>query len=101
MKSNQNTIHPFVMLPIPLEEFQHAIKESIKEAFKDSETNSQTQTDDLITSTEAANLLGVSKVTLHNWKVEGLISYYRIGTRIRFKKSEVIAALKRPKNRKG
>lgn len=48
---------------------------------------------ELLDSNQTARLLHISKVTLHTWKLAGRIPYYRIGSRIRFKKKEVIEAL--------
>ncbi len=53
--------------------------------------------DSLIGSDEACKIYGVSKVTLHKWKTEGRVKFYRIGTRIRYKKSDLLAALETTK----
>lgn len=45
---------------------------------------------ELLTREQTAQLLGVSKVTLDQWKKEGLIPFQRFGTRIRFIKGEVL-----------
>lgn len=42
-----------------------------------------------LTRKEAADLFGVSLVTIHNWTKEGVINAYKIGTRIRFRRSEL------------
>ena len=42
-----------------------------------------------ITRKEASELIGVSLVTIHNWTKEGVIKAYKIGNRVRFKKSEI------------
>ncbi|WP_029038785.1 helix-turn-helix domain-containing protein [Salinimicrobium xinjiangense] len=42
-----------------------------------------------ITRQEASRLLGVSLVTIHNWTKEGVIHAHKIGTRIRFNRSEI------------
>lgn len=42
-----------------------------------------------ITRQEAADLIGVSLVTIYNWTKEGIIHAHKIGTRIRFKRSEI------------
>ncbi len=42
-----------------------------------------------ITRKEASELIGVSLVTIHNWTKEGVINAYKIGTRVRFKRSEI------------
>ncbi|MCC8358376.1 helix-turn-helix domain-containing protein [Salinimicrobium sediminilitoris] len=46
-----------------------------------------------ITRQEAAEFLGVSLVTIYNWSKEGVIHPFKIGTRIRFKKSEILKVL--------
>lgn len=42
-----------------------------------------------ITRKEASELIGVSLVTIHNWTKEGIIQAYKIGNRVRFKRSEI------------
>ncbi len=51
------------------------------------------QTDRLMTRKEVAHLFGVSLVTIHHWTKKGLLKPYRMGTRIRFKESEVMQTL--------
>ncbi len=100
MTQLKNTQQQQFLSPIPLEDLGNFIRNCIKEELE----NKVPQTppsEELITSTETARILGVSKVTLHTWKLEGRIKYYRIGTRIRFKKAEVMEALQNPNNRGG
>lgn len=47
----------------------------------------------LLTRNDASKILGVSLVTLNEWQKSGLIPAYRINTRIRFKRDEVMACL--------
>ena len=42
-----------------------------------------------ITRKEASELLGVSLVTIHNWTKASVIQSYKIGNRVRFKRSEI------------
>ena len=42
---------------------------------------------------EIAELLSVSKVTIHDWKRKGKVPFHRIGSRVYFKKSEVLESL--------
>jgi excisionase family DNA binding protein len=49
----------------------------------------------LLTREEAANLLSISLVTLWKYTKEGVIPAYRIGTKLRYKKSDIIKALKK------
>ncbi len=67
----------------------------IKEVVKDlmPTPHPQTQTDRLITRKEVCQLLQISLVTVHNWTKKGILNPYRIGNKLRFKKSEVLEAL--------
>ena len=49
--------------------------------------------DQLLTVKEVANTLQVSISTVNNHKKQGLIPFHRIGTKILFKKSEIINCL--------
>lgn len=52
---------------------------------------------DLIKAKEACDFLQVSKVTLYNWMKDGLISGYYLGSRLYFKKSELVESLSKKK----
>ena len=54
--------------------------------------------DQLLTRAETAKLLTISLVTLWDWTKKDILSAYRIGNKIRYKKSEVLKSL-RQKNR--
>jgi len=51
--------------------------------------------DKLLSREETANLLSVSLVTLWDWTKKDIIPAYRIGYKVRYKKSEVLQALKK------
>ena len=56
----------------------------------------QSQTDapvDLMTENEARDFLRVSKVTLKKWRDDKKINFYRIGSRIRYKRGELLTSL--------
>ena len=50
--------------------------------------------DDFLTRKEVCNILGVSLPTLLDWTRKGRIAGHRIGSRIRYKRSEVESSLK-------
>ncbi len=60
----------------------------------DSRRNEQT-TDPLLTEKDACAYLRVSKRNLYCWRMAGLVPYFKIGRAVRFRKSEVDAALER------
>jgi excisionase family DNA binding protein len=55
-----------------------------------SQINKETE---LLTRKEAALLLGISLPTLHDWSKNGVITAYRIGTRVRYKRVELEQSL--------
>ena len=56
--------------------------------------------DEMLTAKEVAKLLGVSLVSIHTWKKDGKLKFYQYGSRIRFKKSEVLQVEKYKGNKK-
>jgi hypothetical protein len=52
-----------------------------------------TEDNDFITRQETASILKISMVTLHHWTNKGLIKHYKISSRVRYKKSEVLKML--------
>lgn len=50
--------------------------------------------DELLTAEKTANLLGVVPQTVFCWRKSGILIGYRMGNRVYFKRSEVLAALK-------
>jgi excisionase family DNA binding protein len=52
-------------------------------------------TDTLLTEKDACTYLRVSKRNLYCWRMAGLVPYFKIGRAVRFRKSEVDAALER------
>lgn len=42
---------------------------------------------------ETAALLGICRQTVHDWKRRGLLQFHRLGGKVYFKQSEVLAAL--------
>jgi len=44
---------------------------------------------------DVAEILGVSEVTIHNWKKSGKIPYYKISDRLYFKESEILESVKK------
>ena len=54
----------------------------------------------LLTRAEAAQLLGITLPTLREYTRRGLVEGYRIGTRVRYKRSEVLSSLQRMRTAK-
>jgi excisionase family DNA binding protein len=77
-------------------EFKNEILAGVLKIIKDHATSLQQDDKDLLLSRqETANLLSVSLVTLWDWTRKDVLPAYRIGYKVRYKKSEVIQALKK------
>ncbi len=78
---------------IPVEELKRLIKESIQEGFGEDAPNKTNQNveDEFLTIQEAADFLKVSLVSIHKWKRDNDLPYYRLGRSIRFLKKDLIA----------
>jgi excisionase family DNA binding protein len=79
----------YILTPLSLDELATAVAEKIK-AQGPTESQAAPTNDEMLTVKEVAKLLGVSLVSIHAWKKDGKIKFYLYGSRIRFKKSEVL-----------
>ena len=57
------------------------------------ETTATAPEEKLLTRTETAQMLGVTKPTIIEWGKKGILKCYRIGNRVRYKQSEVMETL--------
>ena len=70
--------------------FGSLIDESLnKRGFSSAAT--QPPKEELLTIKQLADFFQVSITTIHNWKNEGLLPYVKVKSRIRFRKSVVLA----------
>ena len=93
----------FVLSPISIVELEALIKKCVKEGIetKTSKQNRENE-DEFLTAEEAAQFLKVSLVSIHNWKRDKGLRFYRLGRSIRFKKLELLAfAEQRDRKRNG
>lgn len=81
----------YVHTSIPILEFQKLVRKCIQEELQ--HLSLQDSDEAIIKTDEVCQMFQVSKVTLHQWRKQGLIPFYRIGSRIFFKKSELISAM--------
>ena len=75
-----------------LDELKSVIDDRLNELIKNLPSPSPKE-DELITENEARAILKVSKVTLKTWRDKNLITGYKIGTRVRYKKDELLNSL--------
>ena len=76
-------------------DFKNEILIGVREELKSFASSLQGSNEDqLLTREETAKMLSISLVTLWNWTRTDIIPAYRIGNKVRYKKSEVLTALK-------
>lgn len=83
MKSN------YVIL-LSEEDLNAKIKSVLNEIATQSPISEPPKNQELITRKETAKILGVSLPTLHNWSRLGLLKSYKIATRVRYNRDEVL-----------
>ncbi|MDO6490177.1 MULTISPECIES: helix-turn-helix domain-containing protein [unclassified Cellulophaga] len=66
----------------------------LKKALDDDNKNN-IDSEKLLTREETAEMLSISLVTLWKYSKDNIIPAYRIGTKVRYKKSEILLALKK------
>ena len=77
-------------------DFENKILIGVKNLLNGFATSFTNQDDDkLLTRQETAEMLSISLVSLWDWSRKDLIPAYRIGNKVRYKKSEVLAALQK------
>lgn len=79
---------------IPITEFKNIISETVREEMRKIATPPPPPQTEFITRNQCSKILGISLPTLNEWTKQGLIIGYRIGTRVRYKKGEILDAVK-------
>jgi len=81
-----------IFLNFPLDEFEDLQKTWITEVLNSTKISKE-KDEELLTREETANILGISLPTLNEYSKKGIIPAYRIGSRVRYKKSEILNSL--------
>lgn len=90
-----------VFISLPLEDLQTIIIDCVNSCLKHQLQSIPQQPDiEYITRKQTAKLLGISLPTLGLWSKNGMIPSYRIASRVRYKKDEVLNSLFKVKTEK-
>jgi len=77
-------------------DFKNEILEGVKLLLqKAANSTASPDVDKLLTREETAEMLSISLVTLWEWTRKDLIPAYRIGSKVRYKKGEILNALEK------
>jgi excisionase family DNA binding protein len=78
------------LLPISIEELEDTIRKVITDSLRDNQMSIPSKSDGgFLTRNETAQLLKITLPTLYEWTKRGYLQSYRMGSRIRYKRSEV------------
>lgn len=86
-----------LLSPITLEEWTQVVNTAVENVIKNYKPPTPPPDNEYISRKETARILGISLPTLNNYTKRGLISSYRIGSRIRYKKDDVLESLNQRK----
>ncbi len=90
---------PYILFPVPISELKTLIHETLAECLAAaSGSRPDDSAESLISREEAADLLHISYQTLAKRTQSGEFTAYRVGSRVLYKRAELIAALT-PTNR--
>ena len=79
------------------QDFKNEIITAVQDEFRKLNHNANDQ-DKLMSRQETADFFNVSLVTIWSWTNKNIITGWRIGNKVRYKKSEIIAALEKMNN---
>lgn len=86
--------NPHIILStISITELESTIEKVITKIIDQQGRRPTANADEYITRLETAEILKVSLVTLHHWTRQGLIQHYKIASRVRYKRAEVMQLL--------
>lgn len=76
-----------------LDEFRTVIQDAVKTEIEKLNLNKPETPTEYITRKDTAGILGISLPTLNDWSKRGVIPSYRIASRVRYKRAEVMNSL--------
>jgi len=80
-----------IFINIEIEDFMDLVRNCVREEIQEIVKNNENT--ELMKASEVCEYLKISKVTFLKWVKQGKIVGYHLGTRLFFKKSEIINAL--------
>lgn len=88
-----------LLSPIPRAELVRDIAQAVRAEIA-AQPSAPAEPEELLTRDQAAQLLQITLPTLRSYTRQGLLSGYRIGARVRYKRSEVLGSLAPIRSRK-
>jgi excisionase family DNA binding protein len=83
-------MNDLILSSLSLAEFKTVISEAVKCEVEKINFHKPEHPTEYITRKQTAEILGISLPTLNDWSKKGIIPSYRIASRVRYKKAEVL-----------
>ena len=93
-KKNKNG-GQMILFPISLDDLENLIRKSVKAEMAHLLQPSHAVEGDILDSKELCREFNISLPTLIKYRTAGQIPFFKIGSRLRFRRSEVLEALKK------
>lgn len=94
-----------LFIPIPREEFKTELEAMVQTAVKDAVEKALEKTNgssyNIVNTDELTTILRSSKMAIHNWRNEGWLPFYKLGSKVLFNLDEVMEAIRKRNGRKG
>jgi excisionase family DNA binding protein len=84
-----------ILFPISLDDLENLIRRCVKAEMASRSQPSLAAEGDILDSKELCREFNISLPTLIKYRTAGQIPFFRIGSRLRFRRSEVLEALRR------
>lgn len=91
---------PIVLSPIPLPDLLGEITKVVRSELDARTPATAPPVEELLTRDQAAALLSITLPTLRDWTRRGYVTGYRLGTRVRYKRNEVLGSLQQMRTAK-
>jgi excisionase family DNA binding protein len=78
---------------LSIDEFKTVISNTVRDEMQKICVSPPKPETEFITRQETAEILGISLPTLNEWTKQGIIIGYRIATRVRYKRAEILNAV--------
>ncbi|MBV6405540.1 MAG: hypothetical protein GFGODING_02319 [Flavobacteriales bacterium] len=84
----------FILSPVPIEDLERIVAKAVQRELSFAlKSDPAPDPDELLTRKRAAQYLGLSLPTLHDYTQRGIVTAYRIGSRVRYRRGELSNAL--------
>ena len=92
---NKERFERLFLSPIPLEDLKELMREVFREMLPSMKTEVVTSDDDVLDNKELSREFHISIPTIWKYRRKGIIPYFTIGNRVRFRRNEVKKALEK------